>query len=50
MNEQEKEEQRKECLNKAIGKRDYVVGLIRQLNKEYTQACESVDIWSKKND
>ncbi len=48
MNEQEKEEQRIECLNKAIGRKDYLENLIKHLKKDYEEVCESVEIWSKK--
>ncbi len=50
MNEQERENQRIECLNKAIGRRDYLQALIKQLNKEYGESCESVRVWSKKDE
>lgn len=42
----EKEEQRRECLYKAIGKRNYLSELIRELNKDYIESCKSVNIWS----
>ena len=43
----EQEEQRKECLNKAIGKRNCLQLLKRQIDKELVEAEESVKIWSK---
>ncbi len=46
MNEQEREDQRIECLNKAIGKKNCLETLIRNLEKDYKEACESVEIWS----
>lgn len=50
MDKQEQEKQRIECLNKSIGRRDYLGSLIRQLKKEYEESCESVKIWSKDGD
>jgi len=45
MDEEEREQQRLECLHKAITRRDYISAMIKQLKKEY----ESVRIWSKKD-
>ena len=42
-------ELRKECLNKAIGKRNCLQLLIRDLGKELVDAEESIEIWSKEN-
>lgn len=50
MNEQEREQQRIECLNRAIGRRDQLGYLIKQLKKEYEESCESVKVWSKKDE
>ena len=49
MNEEEKEKQRIEYLNKAIGRRDYIWALLKELKKEYEESVESVKIWSKKD-
>ena len=45
----DKEEQRKECLNKAIGRRDYLHNLLKKLKRDYEESCDSVKIWSKKD-
>ncbi|KKL68218.1 hypothetical protein LCGC14_2127220 [marine sediment metagenome] len=38
---------RKETLNKAIGRRNYLQLLKRQIDKELDEAEESVRIWTK---
>ena len=50
METENKEKQRLECLNKAIARRDYIFAMIRQLKKGYEEECESVRIWSNKDD
>ena len=42
-------ELRKECLNKAKGKRNYLQLLKRQIEKELAEAEESVRIWTKES-
>ena len=47
---EERKKQRIECLNKAIGKRNYLELLIKKIQKEYEEARESVKIWRKRKD